>query len=512
MEAGSAANSYDKNIVGAEAFTSLFSVPPFAAVPYDLKPVADQFMTYGVNRFFIHTSDHQPNDRGPGLTLGPFGQFFTRLESWAEMADGWTSYLARSSYLLQQGHSVADVAYFIGEGAPSTVDAPENLAPSLPKHYQVDFVNRDTLLNQLDLKNGKLVSKSGNVYRLLVLPENNEAMSEELIEKIAYFVKRGLVVLGPKPSRVLSIESKQKRVEKLAKKIWGEDNQVHNFGKGRVYPEGTIENILEAEGATENFSFSGDHNLVYTHRKTEKEHIWFVANQNNSELQTRVSLRVTGKKPELWNPVTGERSDASYTILKDSTSVDLSFGAYESVFVIFKDNTDLVDFTVGSNKEISATEISGPWKVKFEQGRGAPESIELNELSPLEQSDIDGVKYFAGVATYTTSFNADQLKGKTVTLRLNDVSSVAKVQLNDCELGSLWMPPYDTTVTECLVDGENTLTIDVASLWPNRLIGDAQPGVEEPIAFTTFPFPFYKADSPLMKSGLIGPVELISFP
>ena len=70
----------------------------------------------GLNRFVIHTSVHQPLlDKGPGLSLGPFGQWFTRNETWAEPARAWVTYLARSSFLLQQGRFVADVLYYYGE-------------------------------------------------------------------------------------------------------------------------------------------------------------------------------------------------------------------------------------------------------------------------------------------------------------------------------------------------------------------------------------------------------------
>ncbi len=55
-----------------------------------LKPTADKELAMGLNRFVIHTSVHQPLlDKGPGLSLGPFGQWFTRNETWAEPAKAW---------------------------------------------------------------------------------------------------------------------------------------------------------------------------------------------------------------------------------------------------------------------------------------------------------------------------------------------------------------------------------------------------------------------------------------
>ena len=84
--------------------------------PESLKPTADLELASSVNRIFIHCSVHQPvDDKIPGLGLGWFGQWFTWHKTWAGPAKPWTTYLARSSYMPQQGKFVADVLYFYGE-------------------------------------------------------------------------------------------------------------------------------------------------------------------------------------------------------------------------------------------------------------------------------------------------------------------------------------------------------------------------------------------------------------
>ena len=97
----------------------------------------------GLNRFVIHTSVHQPvNDKIPGLGLGPYGQWFTRHETWAEKAKPWVTYLTRSSYMLQQGKFVADVAYFYGEDSNVTALF-GNKAPDVPAGDNFDYINGD---------------------------------------------------------------------------------------------------------------------------------------------------------------------------------------------------------------------------------------------------------------------------------------------------------------------------------------------------------------------------------
>ena len=53
----------------------------------------------------------------------------------------------------------------------------------------------------------------------------------------------------------------------------------------------------------------------------------------------------------------------------------------------------------------------------------------------------------------------------------------------------------------------HALEIKVADLWINRLIGDKQPGVAKTFTYTAVEF--YQADSPLVPSGLLGPVRII---
>ena len=117
--AASVAHIYGQNLVGAESMTS--RGPAWSFSPNSLTKVADLEFALGVNRFEIHESTHQPvPDLAPGLTLGPYGLWFNRNDTWADEAKPWVTYLARCSYLLQQGHYSADVAYFYGEEGPLT--------------------------------------------------------------------------------------------------------------------------------------------------------------------------------------------------------------------------------------------------------------------------------------------------------------------------------------------------------------------------------------------------------
>jgi hypothetical protein len=92
-ESASVAHIYGQNIAAAESMTA--GAAPWAWSPATLKPTADQELLNGINRFVIHESAHQPLvGKAPGLTLGPFGQWFNRNETWAEQAGAWIDYRA----------------------------------------------------------------------------------------------------------------------------------------------------------------------------------------------------------------------------------------------------------------------------------------------------------------------------------------------------------------------------------------------------------------------------------
>lgn len=212
-----------------------------------------------------------------------------------------------------------------------------------------------------------------------------------------------------------------------------------------------------------------------------------------------------------------------------------------------KDNASRIS-TVHISGIGEPVEITGPWKVAFQPGRGAPPEITLPELRSLHRHEEDGVKYFSGIATYSRKLNIPAIaiaNGKLIYLDLGRVEVIADVRVNGKPAGNVWKPPYRLDITSLIRIGDNDLEIEVATLWPNRLIGDEQlppeheygggvgpgglavqasgrfvgpiksipdwyaKGQPKPgprIAFTTYKW--YSKDDPLFESGLLGPVRL----
>jgi hypothetical protein len=161
----------------------------------------------------------------------------------------------------------------------------------------------------------------------------------------------------------------------------------------------------------------------------------------------------------------------------------------------------------------ASQEIGGAWTVTFPPKWGAPAQIILDRLMSLSESTNEGVKYFSGTATYTKTFVwspavKDGGNKSAVCLDLGDVQVMAQVKLNGHDLGILWKPPFQVDITDAMKPGDNVLEIRVADLWPNRMIGDA--ALPEPERFTWSSYEPFTKDTPLPKSGLLGPVTIKS--
>ncbi len=509
-ESASVAHIYGQNLVAAESLTA--AAAPWAWSPATLKPTADQELLNGINRFVIHESAHQPLiDKAPGLTLGPFGQWFNRNETWAEQAGAWMDYLARSSYLLQQGRFAADVIYFYGEDSNLTAIFNEK-APDVPAGYGFDYINADGLIHELSVADGRITTKSGMNYRVLALDPYSKHMSLPVLRSIRKLVEQGAVVAGEKPTDTPSLADDAAEFKKLNDELFGDGSGVHSVGKGKVYAGQNAEATLKALNVAPDFDHSNPHSdtrILFVHRKAGDTDIYFVDNRNDRDETVDASFRVTGKAPELWYAETGKAQPASYNIADGRTTVPLHLEPWGTVFVVFRRPSKATSLTLTTVVKTQLAVVDGSWNVTFQPGRGAPASITLGTLSSWSDSQDKGVKYFSGTGTYTKTIqaSADWFKpGARLWIDLGDVKNLAEVTVNGKSLGVVWHAPYRVDVTSALKAGANEVTIKVTNAWVNRLIGDQQPDATTKYTFADVKP--YKANSPLLPSGLLGPVKL----
>jgi hypothetical protein len=254
---------------------------------------------------------------------------------------------------------------------------------------------------------------------------------------------------------------------------------------------------------------------MFVHRKLAAGELYFVDNRNDRAEDLNATFRVAGKAPELWDAASGETHPAAYSTANGRTTVPLHLDPYGTTFVVFREPAKAASRTLPEPKETIVAGVDDAlnqdWTVTFEANRGAPETAQIDRLISWSESADPGVKYFSGSASYAKTIEVPVsafTPGASLWLDLGDVENIAEVSVNGKDLGILWKTPFRIEVTQALVPGSNRIVVRVTNLWVNRMIGDQQPGALKKYAFADFTP--YKADSPLLPSGLLGPVRLLA--
>lgn len=510
--ASSAAHIYGKSITSAEAFTA--SGKAFMRHPALLKKRGDWSFTEGINHFVVHLFIHQPDDnRVPGINAW-FSTEFNRHNTWFKQSKYWFDYLRRCQHLLQQGKYVADVCYFIGEDAPMMTGARN---PELPEGYSYDYINAEVILNRLSVKDGKFVLPDGTSYSVMVLPPV-KTMRPELLAKIENLVEQGGVIFGQAPEQSPSLENYPEcdmQVKTLAGKLWGAEKELSTkckkFGKGYIVDDLDLKTTLETFVVSKDVDIETDLPVLWTHRKMPGMEIYFLTNQSENELNFTPSFRVEGKKPQLWDAVTGEiRELPEFTENNGRISVPIKMQSNQSCFIVFTNQTENILKGLEKNfpeyKTIQT--INGKWTVDFQNKKIGPETpVEFNFLTDWSLSENEKIKYYSGTAVYEITFELNEIpQNEELFIDLGNISVMAKVKLNGAELGGIWMAPYRINATGYLKPGTNKIEIEVVNLWRNQLIKDKELPVEK--RYTWHLVDDIKEGEMLQSSGLLGPVTI----
>jgi hypothetical protein len=509
-QAASAAHIYGKPLCQAEAFTSM-NACDWTAEPWIFKDIGDEAFCEGLTRNVLCFWVHQPKlDAKPGFQWAHVGTHFDCNITWWPMADGWLTYLARCQHILRQGSFVADFAYLQDEEVPGFISKRPEQQPARPAGFDYDVMNAEVLLTRATVKESRLVLPSGMSYGYLVLPHKADAIiSPATLKRINELAGAGVTVIGPKA---------------LA-------------GSVTRMREGALDAVVRSDGLAPDIEFRGVSNgarFDWIHRRSADAEIYFVANLARVEATAEVVFRTAGKRPELWDAVTGEIRDLTQWRTEDGrTAVPLAFEPRQSWFIVFRKPTRATNSHGPVNLPAIQTvaEIAGPWQVSFDPKWGGPKQVVFEKLDDWTARPEEGIRYYSGTAIYKKTFTLPRDtagKGKSrPSLDLGVVKNVARVRLNGRDLGVVWTAPWRVEITPAVRQGDNELEIEVANLWPNRLIGDAILPKEQRLTTTnvrtydTMASGTYgckvcaarkKSGRPasLLPSGLLGPVRLVA--
>lgn len=468
LDAISGAHIYGKKIIQAEAFTSLRI--KFDEHPGILKALQDRNYALGINRLVYHVFVHQDKEHaGPGKSMDGIGLFFDRTQTWWKPGSAWMKYAQRCQALLQLGRPVADIAVYTGNEIPRRAVLPEKLVPVLPGIFGDSIVEREQQ---------RLANKGLPVRQIPTGVTSGANMSDpaDWIDPLHGYAYDSF---NPDVLRLAKVHNGRIELPGGASYKWliiADTTKVspripviRGPWKQSTFPD-LPPDLLVPSGT------------AWTHRTAKDLDLYFISNQQDKERIINCSFRMAGRIPELFNPVTGERSTAgNWHTENGRTILPLKLYANGSVFVIFRKHTTEKESHISDNWRTFTTlqELDGPWKVKFDK----PVIFEkLTDWSTHPSSDI---KYFSGTAVYTQTFSWKGNNHRRIQLNLGEVNNLATVKVNGVDCGTVWTPPYSVDITHALKQGHNNIEIAVTNTWYNSL-----------------------RKEPLVKAGLLGPVQL----
>lgn len=299
---------------------------------------------------------------------------------------------------------------------------------------------------------------------------------------------------------------------------------------------------LVPESATSFSPVDGNAAPRSVHRREGSSHLFFIAVPAGESGKTLASFPVGKLAPELWDPVTGKMRDLTdYRVTGDVVRLELEFASGQSHFVVFRKPAAQAQPTV-RNFPVTrdAASVGGSWQVSFDPQWGGPkQAVTFDTLTDWTAHSDPGVRYYSGTAVYRTRFDAPNPPAAASFLDLGTVNYLARVRLNGSDLGVVWCAPWRVEIPAGLLKpAANQLEIAVTNVWANRLIGDEQqpddcewlPGhFNKGKYLKRFPdwfvkgqprpssgrfgfanWNYFKKDSKLSPSGLLGPVRVLA--
>lgn len=526
-EAPWSAHTSGHPLVSAEAFTFLSGRTepvkrphggPWETSPALLRWHANAFFAEGFNRIQMHAFSYSP----PGVPLPGWRIYaethLNRNVPWWPFLPSVTAWMARNQWVLQAGGPVADTVVY-----PVKSNPPDGPFLQMGDRQPVSAANAIDAANEFTFHNVK--KRHGAVpYDL-----NNICLLEDITT-----VKETEHILGLVEGGTTLICCRNLPEQWSAMQTVTAGKLVAGFEKARA--EGRIidaraigwkkalDDVRTVRWTPE------DAKLAFQHRRVQGGDLYFIVNRGDA-FHGEVSFPHSGRLAELWNADSGDvRPAAQYREENGRTRIPLSLDHFESVIVSFSQGqppTHVVEadggrFQYGEDKQLYGNfERAGAFHVRLSDGTSSTMSVDLP--SPLSiagpwQLSVDGLhavssqppckltlhrlvswrkilelKYYAGVATYTTDIDVPtELIGSEIGLRLDlgEVHELARVWLNDHEIGTAWHPPFSVDLTRQIKVGKNVLRIDVPNVLKNHL---------------------EKGDGYDRPSGLLGPVILLPY-
>jgi hypothetical protein len=565
-----AARAAGKRIIGAEAFTGSPSVSKWTETPAFLKATGDAQFASGVNRMILHHWVHQPFDERyqPGMGMGWWGTHFGRNQTWFEPGKAFFQYLGRVQAVLQRGETPAD---FVSVGSPqeggdvisqraflkgARVEEGKIVLPSGRQYALIHVLHNGALPPEVVQHIQKLLAGGATV--VCAKPTKSPSLAsypacDDEVRKLASELwGEGKETVRPVGRGKLftrgdvGVALRELGISPLAQIITPKSESIRIAAR----QDGEMKWFFIANLSQKPAKFSVSFRVNGMQPElwdAETGAMAFAPLWREKDGRAEVDLALDAAKSVFV--VFRNQAASADRLASVEAAGDWKLACDAQGLAVVSAGADLRGTAVfASGKRATfelnpaaAISVGGPWQVDLAPTVGEPGKLELPALKSLADSPDAAVKYFSGTATYRTTVNVDAsllCTGKRVELNLGDVRDLVTVTVNGQSVGVIWHPPFARDITSALQPGANTLELAVANTWHNRLVGDEQfppdfefgtdRGADKGRAMKTYPdwflknaprpeprrkgfvvWYYHREDTPLIPSGLLGPVRLI---
>lgn len=532
LDAISGGHIYGKQVIGAEAFTTLRT--DWGEHPGNLKTLSDRAFADGINKLSLHVFMHSPwLDKKPGMTLDGIGLFYQRDQTWFSQSKPWLDYFTRSQALLQMGKPVTDIAVFTGEEIPRRSLLPDRLISTLPglfgeakltaerirlqnagqpmrtmpdgvshaanmadpdlyidalNGYKYDCFNPDVLM-QMKVVNGRVVTPGGASYAVLVIPGKHPLNINTIMS--------------------VTVKNKLKALAAAGAKIIVDSKLYGLTGPGFIQAPYTDSSLAKLGIARDVEVLTAKNKIAWTHRKEGNTDIYFLSNQVEKEITVEIAFKQEGKQPWIIDPRAGTYFKARYGSVKgNKTHILLLLPPNGSAFVVFDEPVEKIRFSYDYIPCFGLSEeklFNDKWNLQF---KTEPKQYTLDSLMSWTAFHDTAIKYYSGTAFYSNNFDWKNIvKGQTVTLNIDSLYNIATIKVNGIDCGTVWTYPYQVDITKALKPGTNKVEIEVANTWRNRLKLDEQlPDAQKKTYHNS---PYQLKNKPLLPAGITGNIKLL---
>lgn len=501
-----AALLYNKPMLASEAYTG---AAIYSESPWDLAPYANLAYAEGVSKMMLHSYVHQIQERGPGFTLGIYGQAFNRLNHWFNESLAYWTWQERIQEQMQGAQRCADALLYVGDCRPANECKQEELDRLLPYGMKYQYINAEALANtqvtdhQLSIHWPHLTSQR---YQFIVVRDT--AVNLSTMQQLYALHRAGARICGVKPRaslRLLNHAEESAEVLRLSNQIWGDKDFL---------PAPAIDWEVQ-------LSNPSDYRCIdYLHRKAGAEDRYFVANMQSDEWK-KIDVTFAHQSSHqavLLDPIDGMRYRLTPTA---GNQFRLKLHPRQAVIVIFGQSSEhLPSYTT----EVLAPKCLETITLNSAQGTmtfvsdKSIKSQKIGTFRSITESTNPDIRYYSGVIDYDMLLPLPaQYSGQRIKLQIPAFGCTAHVWVNQQDCGTIWDPNHQLDITQAIpsdlkVRNGNVLLpvrIRVTNAWRNRLVGDLNQNRGDKAALCTSPgiekygtVPYVRKDQVLLPAGI----------